>query len=190
MRAPTSSILAETYIQHMEPTQIYPILIKQQIIAYFRYADDILIIYDQNKTNIEHTLNEFNKLQQTINFTREKEQQESINFLDLGIYRNDRDLQISIYRKHTQTNIIIPNNSCHPYEHKLSGINCLLRRLHTYPITEKAKDTENAVRNILHNNEYDIKIGSKLPPQKKQKQIDSQNQKKRSGLPFNIVAKT
>jgi hypothetical protein len=39
---PTSSILAETYVQHMERTQIYPILIKQQIIAYFRYVDDIL----------------------------------------------------------------------------------------------------------------------------------------------------
>jgi hypothetical protein len=44
MGAPTSSILAETYIQYMEHTQIYPILVKQQIIAYFRYVDDILIL--------------------------------------------------------------------------------------------------------------------------------------------------
>jgi hypothetical protein len=44
MGAPTS-ILAETYIQHMENTQIYPILIEQQIIAYFGNIDDILIIY-------------------------------------------------------------------------------------------------------------------------------------------------
>jgi hypothetical protein len=51
MRAPTSSILAETYLQHMEHTQIYSILIKQQIVvvAYFRYVDDILIIYEENK---------------------------------------------------------------------------------------------------------------------------------------------
>jgi hypothetical protein len=52
MGAPTSSVLAETYIQHMEHKQIYPILIKQQTMAYFRYVDDILMIYDQNKTNI------------------------------------------------------------------------------------------------------------------------------------------
>jgi hypothetical protein len=58
----TSSILAETYIQHMEHKQIYPILKIQQIIAYLRYFDDILIIYDQNKTNIEQTLDEFNNL--------------------------------------------------------------------------------------------------------------------------------
>jgi ABC-type Na+ transport system ATPase subunit NatA len=61
MGAPTSSMLAETYMQHMEHKQIYPILTKQQILAYFRYVDDM--IYNQRKTNIEHTIEEFNKLQ-------------------------------------------------------------------------------------------------------------------------------
>ena len=44
MGAPTSAILAEVYIQHMEHTQIYDILNKQNIIGYFRYVDDILIV--------------------------------------------------------------------------------------------------------------------------------------------------
>jgi hypothetical protein len=44
MDAPTSSILAGTYIQHMEHKHIYPTLRKQQIITYFRYVDEILII--------------------------------------------------------------------------------------------------------------------------------------------------
>jgi hypothetical protein len=133
-------------------------------------APDLLIKYNQNKTNIYHTLNEFNKLQQTINFAIEREKHESVNFLDLGIHWNDKNIQFSVYRKFTQTDIIIPNSSCHPSEYKLSGINYLLRRLHTYPITGKAKDTEkNTIRNILRNNEYDIKLISKLPPQKKTK---------------------
>jgi hypothetical protein len=42
--APTSSILAEAYIQHMEHTQICLILIEQQIIACFRYVNDISTI--------------------------------------------------------------------------------------------------------------------------------------------------
>jgi hypothetical protein len=87
MGALALAIMAETYMQYMEHTQIYPILTKQQIVAYFRYVDDILIIYDEKKTNIIHTLNEFNKLQPTINFTLEKEQQESINFLDITTHR-------------------------------------------------------------------------------------------------------
>jgi hypothetical protein len=40
-------------------------------------------------TKTRQTLNEFNKLQQTINFTIEEEQ-ESINFLDIRIHKNDK----------------------------------------------------------------------------------------------------
>jgi hypothetical protein len=68
MGAPTSAILAEAYIQNMEHKQIYPILTKHQIIGYFRYVDDILIIYDQRITNIEETLREFNEQQRNIKF--------------------------------------------------------------------------------------------------------------------------
>jgi hypothetical protein len=126
MGAPTSSILAEIYIQNMEHTKTHPILIKQQIIAYFRYVDDILIIYDQKKTDIKYTLDKFNKLQSTIRFTIEKEKQKSINYLDIEIYQNDKNMQFSIYRKPTKTDIIIPESSCHPYEHKVSGIKYLV----------------------------------------------------------------
>lgn len=38
-------------------SSIYPVLKYEQIITYFRYVDDILIIYDQNKTMVEQTLN-------------------------------------------------------------------------------------------------------------------------------------
>jgi hypothetical protein len=69
MGAPTWAILAETFIQHMEHKHIYPVLKTQQIIAYYRFADDI--IYDENKTNIKQTRNEFNNIQPSIKFTIE-----------------------------------------------------------------------------------------------------------------------
>jgi hypothetical protein len=106
MGAPISSILADIHKIYRTHTNI-PYTSKQQIIAYYRYVDDILIIYNQNKTNIDHTLNEFTKLQHTIKFTIEKVQQDSINCLDIGIHRKDNSLQYSIYRKPTQTDIII-----------------------------------------------------------------------------------
>jgi hypothetical protein len=43
MGAPTSAIQAETFIKHMEHKHIYPILKTLEIIAYYRYADNILI---------------------------------------------------------------------------------------------------------------------------------------------------
>jgi hypothetical protein len=72
MGAPTSIILTETSIQHMEHKPIYPVLIKHQIIGYYRHVDEILIIYDQKKTNIDKTLIGFNKQQIDIKFTIQK----------------------------------------------------------------------------------------------------------------------
>jgi hypothetical protein len=41
MGAPTSEVLAEIFIQHMEHKHLYLILKTQEIIAYYRYVDDI-----------------------------------------------------------------------------------------------------------------------------------------------------
>jgi hypothetical protein len=57
----------------MEHKQMYPILIKHKIIGYFRYVDDITLIYDQRKANIDETLAKFKKQQPTTNFTVEKD---------------------------------------------------------------------------------------------------------------------
>jgi hypothetical protein len=50
MGAPTSAILAETFIQYLEHTAIINILNKYHIIDYYRYVDDILIIYNTQTT--------------------------------------------------------------------------------------------------------------------------------------------
>jgi hypothetical protein len=105
--------------------------------------------------------------------------------LDIEIYQNDKNIQFSIYRKPTKTDIIIPNSSCHPYEHKMSSINHVINRIHTYPITRIAKETEkNTIKNILHNNEYDTSLIEKPINQDKQRtdtHTDPQNQKNKMG---------
>ena len=123
----------------------------------------------------------FNKLQPTINFTIEKEKHKSINFLDIGIYRGRENLQFSIHRKHTATDIIIPNDSCHPQEHKISGIKYLTDRVNNYPITKTAKDTEiGTINNILINNGYNTDIITKLTTNitKKQNNIENYEEQK------------
>jgi hypothetical protein len=72
MGAPTSAIIAETYLQNLEHNQTYNLLTKHKIIVYFRYVDDILKIYDKNKTHIDTMITEFNIIHPTINFTIEK----------------------------------------------------------------------------------------------------------------------
>jgi hypothetical protein len=89
MGAPTSAILAGTFILHMEHKYIYPILNALQIIAHYRYVDDILIIYNKKKTNIEEALKDFNNIQRSIKFTIEKEKHKKINYLDITIHRKN-----------------------------------------------------------------------------------------------------
>jgi hypothetical protein len=89
----------------------------------------------------------------------EKEQHTKINYLDITIQCKEKSLEFSIYKNPTQTDIMIPNSSCHPYQHKLSGIKYLLNRLHTYPITKKSKQTDkNTIKTILQKNEYNTNL--------------------------------
>jgi hypothetical protein len=69
MGAPTPSIFYEIYLQLIENTAIYDILVKQQIIGYFRYVDDVLIEYNKTTTNTDDLLNTFNNLMPTMKCT-------------------------------------------------------------------------------------------------------------------------
>jgi hypothetical protein len=66
------AIFSEVFVQYLEHTQIVGILSKYNVIAYHRYVDDILIIYNDN-TNIEHLLSKFNGLHTDTQFTLETE---------------------------------------------------------------------------------------------------------------------
>ena len=68
----TSSILSEVYLQYMENITIYELLIKHKVEGYFRYVDDILVMYKDDKTNIHRVLEDFNNLVPSMKFTLEK----------------------------------------------------------------------------------------------------------------------
>jgi hypothetical protein len=60
MGAPASSIFSQIYLQQLEQNKIINVLRKPKMMGYFRYVDDILIVFE-NTTNIT-------ELQQKINF--------------------------------------------------------------------------------------------------------------------------
>ena len=86
----------------------------------------------------------------------EKEASRSINFLDITIHRAENNFSIDIYRKPTYTDSIIPNDSCHPTEHKYAAIRYLYNRMNSYQLPPDKKDEEKKViQEILHRNGYD-----------------------------------
>jgi hypothetical protein len=174
MGASTSAIFSEIYLQYMEHTTLAEILIKHNIQGYFRYVDDILLIYDITTTDINSVLNQFNSVVPDLKFTLENETNGQLNFLDITIMRQHNKFDFNIYRKPTTTNHIIPNDSCHPQEHKNSAISFLINRLKTYPLNATNKTIDTAtIQQILRANNYNFTVPLIKP--KHRKKSDSQS---------------
>jgi nucleoside-specific outer membrane channel protein Tsx len=73
MGAPTSALLVEILTQYLEHNHISNTPRKHNISDYYRYVDDLLIIYNEDHTDIDNTLNEFNSIHPKIQYTIEKE---------------------------------------------------------------------------------------------------------------------
>jgi hypothetical protein len=65
------AILSEIFIQYLEHNSIQKVLQKHNIIGYYRYVDDILIVYNKKHTNINNTLIDFNKIHPNIQYKLE-----------------------------------------------------------------------------------------------------------------------
>jgi len=59
MGAPTSSIWGGggIYLQYLENTKLFNILMKLHIVVYSRYVNDILVVYHGSTTNIHEVSN-------------------------------------------------------------------------------------------------------------------------------------
>jgi len=85
MGSPTSSTIAEIYIQFLEELYVKQWVYSKQILYYKRYVDDILIIYNQNSTNEQDILNHANNIDKHLQFKLSTEENNLINYLDLSI---------------------------------------------------------------------------------------------------------
>jgi len=110
MGSPTSSIFSEVLLQHVESTAIFNILVQNHIVGYFRYFDDILIVYNESITNIHDVFNSFNNLTSNIKFAMEKETENSISFLDVTIRQEHDTFTFNVYRKQTTTDSVTPKD--------------------------------------------------------------------------------
>jgi hypothetical protein len=155
MGAPTSGIIAEFFLQHLEDTHLTHLSKKHNIAAYFHYVDDILLIYDTHHTDINNIQNDFNKIHPNNKFTAETESDNRINFLDITIHRTPTNWVISIHRKPTFTNTIIPYTSNHPAQHKYAAVRFLYNRLDTYHFKDD-EYKEGTIHDILSNNGFPV----------------------------------
>ena len=158
MCAPSSGLISELFLQ-MEHVHLARLSTKHKIIDYFRYMDDILLIFNSNHTDIQTILNDFNAVHPKLKFTAEIETDNKINYLDLTIHRTPTDWKMSIYRKPTFTDTIVPYTSNHPTQHKFAAIRFLYNRLNTYDLpTGEYERKEQIIHNILENNSSPVRL--------------------------------
>jgi hypothetical protein len=160
--APTSNIIAEFFLQHLEDTHLTHISRRHNIVAYFRYVDDILLIYDSHHTDTNKMANDFNNIHPNLRFTTETESDCRLNFLDITLHRMPHNWVISIHRKSTFTDTIIPYTSNHPTQHKYAAIRFLHNRLNTYHLQDEKYKEEGTIRDILSNKAYIGQTGRTL----------------------------
>jgi hypothetical protein len=129
MLGPTIKFLSEVYLQYLEHKTHYDILLRQHIISYHRYVDDILLVVNIHTSNIHDLLQDFNAVHPKLQFTLEEEEEEEeeeannrLHFLEITIIRSNDSIQFNIYRKSTATDAIIHADSYNPNEHKQSVI--------------------------------------------------------------------
>jgi len=139
---PISSTIAEIFLQHMESTLMKQLFDKKNIAFYTRYVDDVLIICSSQHITPETIHNYINRIHPNLHFNPTYANNNSINFLDLLIIRNQFPLPTDIYRKPTTTDTTINSLSNRPTEHKTAAYRYHINRMLSPPLTEERRQTE------------------------------------------------
>ena len=109
MGNPLSGVLACLFLEFLE-SGFFKYKLPSNT-TYFKYIDDILIFLPQN-IKIEEVAEKQSNVEPSINFTYEKESNNTIPFLDVLIIKSQNSLTFKVYHKPTNKNIYI-----HFYSH-------------------------------------------------------------------------
>lgn len=170
MGAPTSSIISEIYLQEIDQIIIKIIKKYDPTGTYYRYVDDTIYISQNKGTNIDKIITEINNIHKKLKFTIEEEKNNKLNYLDITITRNINKFTYTIYRKPTQTDMIIPYKSIHPHQHKMAAFYSMLYRMLKIPMNKEDQEREkNIIKQIAKVNGYQTKTINKIENKIKQK---------------------
>ncbi|XP_057290570.1 uncharacterized protein LOC130613216 [Hydractinia symbiolongicarpus] len=124
MGGPTSSVVAEIYMQAHETTALTTADHAAKV--WKRFVDDVFLI--TKRAYLDAFYKHINNLHPKIQFTIEHEKNGTPPFLDTLVSRNGGDLSVSVYRKPTHTDKYLNYTSNHQMSCKESVVFSLLDR--------------------------------------------------------------
>ena len=161
MGSPVSVVAAELVMEDVESRALstYPHPPK----FWKRYVDDTCCALDAQHVDDFHQ--HINTIEDTIQFTVERESKSQLAFLDVLITRNpDRTLATNVYRKPTHTDRYLDFQSHHPVSHKIAVVRTLNHRAKNLSSTPVAiAEEERKVAQALKKNGYPQKIIEQQP---------------------------
>ena len=127
---------------------------KTKPIFYTRYVDDIFAV-THNNTDLTNFYHEMNTLHTNLEFTLERSVDEKLPFLDTEVKQVSNQLHTNVYRKPTDTGLIMQYTSICPKSWKLGLINFYLNRaLNICSNFTAFKDELTKIKNLLLKNQY------------------------------------
>ena len=125
MGSPLAPLLANWFVCRQEEK----VLSIQNITPkfYIRYVDDIFAIFDSER-KCDNFYTKMNNVHPNLKYTIEKPKIGLLPFLDVKVQKIGTKLQTSVYRKSTNTNMLINWNAKAPKNWKVGLIKCLLNR--------------------------------------------------------------
>lgn len=163
MGSPLSGILASIFMDAWEDSFLNKHVLKDVILDWSRYVDDVFLIYDNRFITDTLILECANNEHHNIIFTKESEKDKKLQHLDLTLTRSDHSIEVDIYRKPTTTDHTIHFTSNHPYSHKLAAYNYFANRMFTLPLSQEniAKET-NTIKQIAQANGFNHLLIDKI----------------------------
>ena len=145
MGNPLSPLLSNLYMEFFE-INLLP-KIKHSHFKWYRYVDDIIALINSN-FNVENFLKELNDLVPSIQFTLEKENNNTIAFLDILVIRSNNSFKFKIYRKPTNNLSYVHFYSGHTKKIKTSVFSSMFLRALRIVSPEYLDEEETIIKNI------------------------------------------
>ena len=159
MGSPCSPRLANLVMTDLEETCLNKLTFKP--LLFYRYVDDIFTIIPKEK--IDETLLVFNSYHPRLKFTHELESQNSINFLEVKIIRENNKLITDWYQKATYSGRILNFKSKHTLAQKRAMVYTMVDKAILLSDKKFHIKNINYIKEILKDNSYpDIFINNNV----------------------------
>ena len=109
---------ANLYMYHFVDLYVYPYHLQPKV--WYRYIDDIFMIWEHGKSELDSFIKHRNDCNKNITFSSEISENQ-LNFLDVTVKSINNRIVTDLYTKPTDRNTYLPYDSAHP-KHCMKGL--------------------------------------------------------------------